>query len=131
MRASFAVLFVAAACAGVPPQNPPVRTADSLAAALGNRIPGTPVTCINLHETRGSTLLPNENAVLFETRGDSLYLNRFRAECTNIRAGLALRTNTPAGRLCAGDIVEIFDPFGGFGHGACAMAEFIPYVEPT
>lgn len=104
------------------------RDDDRLVTALAGRTAAPGQTCVNVHDLRGHRLFPKAEAILFEGRGTTLYLNRPRGGCSGLR-DTSLRTSTPTGRLCEGDIVQLFDRVSGTGHGACSLGPFIPYVR--
>jgi hypothetical protein len=69
-----------------------------------------------------------EGAIIFRTQGRNLlYVNRPPAGCPELDSGRALKLRTTTSQICAGDIVEIFDPVAGFSYGGCGLGEFTPY----
>ncbi len=114
-------------------QGPDMATAEASATLedhLRGRTADRSVSCVNLHDLRGHRLFPGDEAVVLEGPGSVRYLNRFSGGCTNLRSGLSLQLSTPTGRLCEGEIVQIFDATAGIGHGACTLGRFTPYRRP-
>ncbi len=94
--------------------------------ALAGRSEGPAVSCINQRGLRGNRSL-GEGVILFEGRGDTLYVNRPAAGCPVLDFGRALVTRTTSTQLCRGDIATVVDPISGFSHGSCALGDFTPY----
>jgi hypothetical protein len=83
--------------------------------------------CVSSRDLAGNRSA-GEGAIIFSGRSrNMIYVNRPVAGCPEIRPGLALKTRSPSTQLCAGDIVEVFDPVTGFGFGSCGLGEFTPY----
>lgn len=121
-----AILLSATACA---PEAPPIVSTqgdEMLAEALAGRTAAGSQACVNVHELRGSSVYPDSRAFLFRGPGNTLYLNR-PSGCAELRWGLALSTNTPSGRLCAGEIVQLIDQGSGENFGGCTLNRFVPY----
>ena len=111
-----------------PPPPPPSPYAQAaLSEALAGRVEGPTLSCVSSRQLRGNRSI-GEGVILF--RGSSrntVYVNRPPAGCPEIRPGRALRTRTPSTRLCAGDIVEVFDPVHRMGYGGCGLGYFTEY----
>lgn len=103
-------------------------TADSEATALAGRTAGTPVGCVELRQLRGNRTI-GDGAILFEGLGGTVYVNRPAGGCPDLRPNRALRTQTTSTRLCAGDIVTVFDPGTGIEYGGCGLGDFTPYTR--
>jgi hypothetical protein len=103
------------------------RTTPDGLAALEGFVAGTDLGCVSTHELRGSTPLADGAGVLFQGRSGIVYLNRPRGGCPGLSEDVALGTSTPAGRLCAGDIVQAFDRASGVPQGSCTLGRFTPY----
>jgi hypothetical protein len=118
------VLALTAACTAQPPAELSAEAQSELSVALAGRTAGEPQSCV-----RQADLTSNRSvgpALVFGTRGRNvIYVNR--ADCPELNSGRALKTRTTTGQLCSGDIVEVFDPVGGFTHGSCGLQEFTPY----
>ena len=119
-------LFLLAGCAA---QAGPERSggAGGAATALEGRTADAELGCVSTHDLRGSRVLPEAGAIMFEGRDGVVYLNRPRGGCPGLSEDLALATSTPAGRLCAGDVVQAFDRASGVSHGSCTLGRFTPY----
>lgn len=127
-HAAIAMALTLAACAAEPPAReaagPP---GDELAAALAGRSEGATTPCVGTQELRGSHALDGGEAILFETRGNTVYVNRPRGGCAGLRPDLAIRSQTQAARLCEGDVVHGFDAQTRVEHASCALGEFTAY----
>ena len=121
-----AALFLVAGCVAQPPRHQSASTGDA-AAALEGRTAGADLGCVSTHELRGSRPLAQGEGILFEARGDLVYVNRPPGGCPGLSEDAALSTATPAGRLCAGDVVQAFDRSSGVPSGSCTLGRFTPY----
>jgi hypothetical protein len=118
------LLALTAACAAEPPAELSAEAQSELNVELAGRTAGDPQMCV-----RQADLTSNRSvgpALVFGTRGRNvIYVNR--ADCPELDTSRALKTRTTTGQLCAGDIVEVFDPVAGFSYGSCGLQEFTPY----
>ncbi len=120
------LLAVAAACAPVEPAQLSAGGQSELATALRGLTQGQPVACVSQRNLRSNRSI-GEGVILFESVGNTVYVNRPPAACPLLRDGLTLVTNTPAGRLCRGDIVSVVDLTTNVERGTCALGDFTPY----
>lgn len=118
--------LMAACAASAKPQVERVGRAERL---LAGKVPGKPLSCVSLRGLEGNRSLP-DGRILFETRGSLVYVNRTSGACPSLEFGRALRTDSRSGLLCEGEVVTVFDPQTGAGHGACSLGRFIPYRRP-
>jgi hypothetical protein len=121
-----AIALAAASCAGVPSEPTDEDRAD-LAAELDGRVAaGEPVDCVSHRDLRGNRSV-GESYILFESWGNSIYVNTPPAGCPGLRQSRTLITRTPTNRLCRGDIVEVKDLTSNISYGSCALGEFTKY----
>lgn len=113
-----------AACAASAEQTG--REGDRSERLLAGKVPGRALSCVSLRGLEGNRSLAGDR-ILFETRGSLVYVNQLRDSCPSLDFGRALKTDTRSGLLCDGDVVTIFDPQTGAGHGACSLGAFVPY----
>lgn len=135
VRSSVALAIAAgvASCAPMAERtaSPAESREDRLALFLGNRLPASPVACVNSHDLRQKEVFPEAGAIALRGRGNTVYLNRFRGQCDNVlRDGLAMVTSTTTGRLCEGDLARFVDTSSGVERGVCALGTFTPYETP-
>jgi len=123
-----AALLLIAGCAAQQGSGRSAAAGDA-AATIEGRTAGTDLGCVSTHELRGSRPLARGAGILFEGRGDVVYLNRPSGGCPGLSEDVALSTSTPAGRLCAGDVVHAFDRASGVAHGSCTLGPFTPYRQ--
>ncbi len=125
---ALSLVALAGGCmADAPPAAVSAETESRLAAEIEGRTAGRPQNCVRSRDLLGNRSA-GEGAFIFNTRSRNLiYVNRPPAGCPELRPGLALITRTPSTSLCAGDIVEVFDPLTGFARGSCGLGEFTPY----
>jgi hypothetical protein len=127
-RTAMALIFTLAGCTAEPPaREAAAPPGGELAAALAGRSAGTTTSCVGSQDLRGSHALGDGDAILFETRGSLVYVNRPRGGCTGFRPDLALRTSSQSARLCEGDVIEAFDAPSGVSHGSCSLGPFTAY----
>jgi hypothetical protein len=116
----------AAAGAGAAPRLDPEA---SLAKALNGRTAGAPVDCLNLRDIRSSRII-DRTAILYETNGGTIYLNRPDAGRESLDSWDVLVTRTHMNRLCSIDVVDLYDSGARMRTGAVFLGEFVPYRKP-
>lgn len=119
---AFLGLVLIVACAASEPKAETFASADRL---LAGRVAGAPLACVSLRQLDGNRSIASDR-ILFGT-GGLVYVNQLRSSCPSLENGRAMRTDTRIGRLCEGDVISVFDPQTGAGHGACMLGAFIPY----
>lgn len=131
MRLSYALLAGALLLAVSPAQAAPEQVdkpAAALARALEGRVAGTPVDCLRLRDIR-STRIIDRTAILYETRGGTLYLNRPRSGERLLDRWDVLITDTHTPQLCSIDIVRLYDPAVRMPSGFVGLGKFVPYTR--
>ncbi len=124
---ALSLLPLIAGCMEQRPMEMGARAQTELAAAIEGRTAEAPQSCVSTRDLRGNRSA-GEGAIIFQGNSRNvIYVNRPPAGCPEIRIGYALKTRTPSTQLCRGDIVEVFDPVGGFTAGACGLGDFTPY----
>ncbi|PXW79420.1 hypothetical protein C7451_101488 [Blastomonas natatoria] len=91
---------------------------------LKDRVAGDPVDCIPNIRLRRSTAASDD--VLLYDDGSVVYVNTPYLGCPRARDNTMI-SQTPVGRLCAGDIVLVQDMRIGVPLGSCALSQFVPY----
>ncbi len=126
--AILALAFCVASCtaaAGDAPAEISAEAQSRLAEELRGYAAGQPVSCVNLRDLLGNRSVGD--ALVFQGRGDLLYVNQPAAACPTLDSGRSLSTRTPSTRLCRGDIARVFDPVSGIEYGGCGLGDFTPY----
>jgi hypothetical protein len=113
-----------AASAGAADRNPQ-RGEQQLAKIIGDRIPGKPVSCINLSSIRSSQIVDG-TAIVYEV-GSRLYVNRPDAGASTLNDDDILVTKTFTGQLCDIDTVNVVDRTSRFWRGFVGLGKFVPY----
>ena len=114
------------ALAGAAPRLDPEA---KLAEALSGRVAGAPVDCVNLRDIRSSKII-NRTAILYETGGGTIYVNRPDAGRESLNEWDVLVTKTHTNRLCSIDVVSLYDTGARMQTGAVFLGEFVPYHKP-
>ena len=102
------------------------RAAAELARALEGRVAGKPVDCLNLRDIR-STQIIDRTAIIYETRGGTIYVNKPEGGASSLDKWDVLITDTHSTQLCDVDIVRLFDTGSRFETGFVNLGEFVPY----
>lgn len=97
-----------------------------LAERLEGHVAGEPVSCIDLHRVRGSTIY-DKTAIVFDA-GSTLYVNRPENGARSLRKHDIMVTKTHSSRLCDIDTVEMRDTMGMW-NGSVFLGEFVPYKK--
>jgi hypothetical protein len=113
--------------AGAPAQAQAAGHEADLAAALSGRTAGPPQDCVTEADLGGSQAYGKDVIVFSGRAEDVVYVNRPAGGCPGLEFGRAIKIQTPAARLCRGDVVTVFDPLSGIGFGGCSLGEFTPY----
>lgn len=125
MRIILALAVAAlAGCTAAAPEPRLTQPGRDSATVLQGRSAGPPQACVSLrglHNVR----VAEGGLILAEGAGDIVYANRPPAGCSG-GPDAVLVTRTFEGRLCRGDIVDIFQP-GGTVRGSCSLGDFVPY----
>jgi hypothetical protein len=100
-----------------------------LAEALSGRTAGAPVDCLNLRDIRSSRII-ERTAILYETNGGTIYVNRPDAGRESLNDWDVLVTRTSMNRLCSIDVVDLYDSSARMRTGAVFLGEFVPYRKP-
>jgi hypothetical protein len=99
-----------------------------LAQSLAGRVAGEPVDCLNLRDIRSSRII-DRTAILYETRGGTIYVNRPDAGAESLSDWDVLVTRTHMNRLCSIDVVELYDTGARMRTGSVFLGQFVPYLR--
>ena len=98
-----------------------------LSAALAGRVAGKPVSCINLHNVRQSTIY-DRTAIVYEI-GNTLYVNRPTMGADSLDDDDILLTKSYSTDLCNVDTVDLIDRGSHFRSGFVGLGQFVPYTK--
>lgn len=101
----------------------------ALARAIGARVAGTPVDCIDPQRVR-STQIVDGTAIVYDT-GRTLYVNRPAAGAVSLRRYDVPVTRVDGGQLCRVDTVRLFDAVTRMQRGFVVLGRFVPYARPS
>jgi hypothetical protein len=107
----------------------PATPEAKLAKALEGRTAGDPVDCLNLRDIRSSRII-DRTAILYETAGGKIYVNRPEGGAESLNQWDVLVTDTHSPRLCDIDVVRLYDSSTQFQTGVVFLGEFVPYTKP-
>lgn len=123
------VALLGLAPAHAEPSDRSARGAAELAKALEGRTAGKPVDCLNLRDIR-STRIIDDTAILYETLGGTIYVNKPEGGANTLDKWDVLVTDTHSPRLCDLDIVQLYDTASRMQTGFVNLGEFVPYRKP-
>jgi hypothetical protein len=105
------------------------RNEAKLAKALEGRVAGKPVDCLYQRDIRSSRIY-DRTAIVYETSGGTLYVNRPRSGATSLDSNDILVTDTHSSQLCSIDVVQLYDNGSRMQNGFVGLGPFVPYVKP-
>ena len=129
----FSSLLIAAALIGTSataiaatPDNS--KNEAKLTAALAGRVAGKPVDCISLRDIRSSQIIDG-TAIVYDTGGGRLYVNRPRTAADWLDSDDILVTKTYGSDLCSLDTVSLVDRGARMQRGFVGLGQFVPYTK--
>lgn len=135
MRLTLSLLAGALILAAAPAQAAGTSAAERTAAAeakiaraIEGRVAGPPVDCLYLRDIRSSRII-DRTAILYETIGGTLYVNRPDSGQSSLRRDDVMVTDTHSSRLCSIDIVRLFDNGTRMQTGFVGLGPFVPYKK--
>jgi hypothetical protein len=131
MRYAISLVMGSLLLAGVPAHAKPGPRIDAeakLAKALVGRVAGEPVDCLNLRDIRSSQII-NRTAILYETRGGVVYVNRPDAGASSLTDWDVMVTDTHSSQLCSIDVVHLYDSGLRMQTGVVFLGDFVPYKK--
>ena len=120
LGAALAAVTVTPVLAGQRPS--PEARLDKL---IGDRVPGKPVSCINLRDVQSSTIIDG-TAIVYRV-GSKLYVNRPQSGARWLDDDDILSTRTIGSQLCRIDAVHLIDRSARFQRGFVVLGDFVPY----
>lgn len=103
---------------------PPEAQLDKM---IGDRVPGTPVHCINLRDIQSSQIIDG-TAIVYRI-GSRLYVNRPQSGANWLDDDDILATRTIGSQLCRIDTVNLIDRASRFQRGFVVLGDFVPYTR--
>lgn len=100
-----------------------------LARALEGRAAGKPVDCLYLRDIRSSRIF-DRTAILYETSGGTVYVNRPKSGANTLDSWDILVTDTHSPQLCSIDVVHLYDTTARMQTGFVFLGDFVPYRKP-
>jgi hypothetical protein len=118
-----AALLVTGISAAAKPADPEAK----LARLLKDRVPGTPVNCIDFHRVRSSTIV-DRTAIVYDA-GSTLYVNRPTAGLNSLDGWDYLVSSPSVSQICNVDIVRLVDKNTHIENGSVSLGQFVPYTR--
>ena len=129
--ARFSRLIIGAAltAAAITPAfgGPRLSPEERLSKVIGDRVPGQPVSCINLRDVQSSEIIDG-TAIVYRV-GSRLYVNHPRSGARWLDDDSILATRTIGSQLCRIDTVKLIDRTARFQRGFVVLGDFVPYTK--
>lgn len=128
MRGIIKPLLLGAALFSVPALAATRDTPEvKLQKLIGDRVPGKPVDCIDLHGSQSSQIIDGK-AIVYRS-GAKLYVNTPKSGAESLNDDDILVTKTFSSQLCRMDSVHMVDRSSGFPRGFVLLDQFVPYTK--
>ena len=122
-----AAMFGAAAHATPASDAAQSKAETEIARILVGRVPGKPVSCVQLNQL-GPSQTVDRTAIIYG-QGRTLYLNRLPHGCPGLTHFTYPVVTTSLSQLCSADILTIVDQGTHMTMGSCGLGEFVPYTR--
>jgi hypothetical protein len=99
----------------------------ALQKALAGYVAGTPVDCISLPNTTGSSIVTGR-AIIYRI-GTRLYVNETRGGAKQLHRDDIIVTRTFGTQLCRQDVIRLVDRTSQIPHGFVSLGQFVPYTK--
>ncbi|MDO6416808.1 hypothetical protein Q4F19_20665 [Sphingomonas sp. BIUV-7] len=132
MRHALPIMLAAALIAGgasARSAQPNIKGEAELAKLLDGRVAGKPVNCISTTNSQSSRIIDG-TAVVYQSTGRTLYVNRPRIGADSLRNDDILVTKIWGSQLCSLDQVRLVDRTSRFPRSFVGLGEFVPYTKP-
>ncbi len=129
VRLAFAVLLLAG-CAATPEQlaASQARADTALARAIGDRVAGKPVDCIDANTASGPQVI-DERTILYR-QGRRVWRNDLPDSCPFLHGDPILIVELASGgRLCRNDRFRVLQRGSTIPSGMCRLGSFTPYAR--
>jgi hypothetical protein len=123
MRLLPLLLLLAPACAAG--GGAPSGGETGLARELVGRSPGEPRDCVSA--SPGSSLVARGPQILVFERGDTVWVNRLRAECPGLEETSQLIIEVQGSQYCRGDRFRAREPGLSIPGPVCVLGSFTPH----
>lgn len=124
-KIAMALAAGAALLAGTASEAKPKLTGEEqLAKAIGDRVPGKPVDCISLFDSRDQQVI-DKTAIVYGN-GSTIYVNR-PANARDLDRDDVMVMDIHGSQLCRLDIVRTHERSGFFPTGFVNLEQFVPY----
>lgn len=120
-------LLIAAMPATAAAPAPDAKAEAKLAKALAGRVPGKPVSCIQLHSIDSSEIF-DHTAIVYHV-GGTLYVNRPTSGLASLTNDDILVLKTSLSQLCNVDVIHLIDRGSHMPDGFVGLGEFVPYTK--
>ena len=128
-------IAIAAAAVGILLAGPVAQAKErptpeqQLAKILKGKVPGTPVTCINLPQVDSTTII-DKTAIVYKD-GSTYYVNRPQ-NASSLDSDDIMVTKTFSSQLCRLDTVQMHDrAMPATWRGFVSLGDFVPYRKPA
>lgn len=106
------------------------RQARELAAALKDKVPGKPVTCVSRVLGTDGLHAVSDDILIYRVNRNLVYRNDLSGRCNGISTGNTMVLKPTIDQYCRGDIMRSVDLTTGMHLGSCALGSFVPYRTP-
>jgi hypothetical protein len=120
------LLFLATACAATGGSRPDGEA--GLTRDLAGRAAGEPRDCVAT--SPGSMLVARGRQTLVYHRGDTIWVNRLKAECPGLDEFSQLIIEVQGSQYCRGDRFRTRHPGSSIPGPICILESFTPYRRP-
>lgn len=103
---------------------PKLTGEEQLAKILDGRVPGKPVDCISLFDSRDQQVI-DKTAIVYGN-GSTIYVNR-PSNARDLDRDDIMVSDIHTSQLCRMDIVRTHDRSGFFYTGFVGLEQFVPY----
>lgn len=97
-----------------------------LAAALGDRVPGTPRDCIPTSDSDGPQII-DSRTILYKPVGRTLWRNDLASACPGLRPYTTLIVEVHGSQICRNDRFRVLEPGTRIPGAFCMFGQFTPY----
>lgn len=103
-----------------------VRPDTLLQQQLGNKVAGSPQSCIMAREANNMRTI-DERTILFRVSSNLVYRNDLVGDCPIRGTSRRLERRSPSTSLCRNESLRVIDNNSGVYYGSCGLGDFVPY----